>query len=45
MNYFRPSEENSNNELFKGFLKLSKNSENSNKKLKKVKQEKESLII
>jgi predicted nucleic acid-binding Zn-ribbon protein len=45
MNFFQLSEENSDNEVFKDFLKLSKNSKNSNKELKKVKQEKESLII
>jgi hypothetical protein len=42
MNSFQLSEENSDNELFEDFLKLSKNS---NKELKKVKQEKKSLII
>jgi seryl-tRNA synthetase len=45
MNSSRLSEENSDNELFENFLKLSKNSKNSNEELKKVKQEKESLII
>jgi predicted metal-dependent hydrolase len=33
-------EENSDDELFRNFLKLSKISKNSNKELKKVKQEK-----
>jgi len=45
MNSSQRSEENSDNELFEDFLKLSKNYKNSNKELKKVKQEKESLII
>jgi len=42
MNCFQLSEENSDNELFVDFLKLTKNSKNSNKK---VKHEKEYLII
>jgi hypothetical protein len=45
MNSSQISEENSDNELFEDFLKLSKNSKKSNKELKKVKQEKKSLII
>jgi seryl-tRNA synthetase len=45
MNSSQLFEENSNNELFEDFLKLSKNSKNFNKELKKVKQEKESLVI
>jgi hypothetical protein len=45
MNSSQLSEENSDNELFEDFLKLSKFFKNSNKELKKVKQEKESLII
>jgi len=44
MNSSQLFEENSNNELFEDFLKISKNSKNSNKKFKKVKQEKQSLI-
>jgi hypothetical protein len=40
MNSSQLFEENFDNELFKNFLKLSKNSKNSNKELKKVKQEK-----
>jgi hypothetical protein len=45
MNSSQLFEENSNNELFEDFLKLSKNSKNFNNELKKVKQEKESLVI
>jgi DNA repair ATPase RecN len=45
MNSSQLSKDNSNNELFENFLKLSKNCKNSNKELKKVKQEKESIII
>jgi hypothetical protein len=45
MNSYMLSEENSDNELFENFLKLSKISKNSCKVLKKVKQEKKSLII
>jgi seryl-tRNA synthetase len=45
MNSSKLSEENSDNELFEDFLKLSKNSKNSNKELENVKQEKKSLII
>lgn len=45
MNSSMLSEENSNNELIKDFLKLRKISKNSNKELKNVQQEKESLII
>jgi seryl-tRNA synthetase len=45
MNSSQISEENSDNELFEDFLKLSKNSKNSNKELENVKQEKKSLII
>jgi hypothetical protein len=40
MNSSMLSEENSDNELFEYFLKLSKISKNSNKELKKVKQKK-----
>jgi seryl-tRNA synthetase len=45
MNSSQLFEENSNNEIFEDFLKLSKNSKNLNNELKKVKQEKESLVI
>jgi hypothetical protein len=41
MNSPQLGEDNSDNELYKDFLKLSKNSKISNKALKKVKQEKE----
>jgi hypothetical protein len=40
MNSSQLSEENSDNELFEDFIKLSENSKNFNKELKKVKQEK-----
>jgi seryl-tRNA synthetase len=45
MNSSQLSKENSDNELFEDFLKLSKTSKTSDKELEKVKQEKESLII
>jgi hypothetical protein len=45
MNSSKSSKENSDNELFEDFLKLSKNSKNYNKELKNDKQEKKFLII
>jgi hypothetical protein len=40
MNSSQLSEENSDNELFEDFFKISKNTKNFNKEIKKVKQEK-----
>jgi hypothetical protein len=45
MNSSQLSEENSDNELFEDFLKLSKNFKNFNKDLKRLNKKKESLII